>query len=384
MTPALPSSTCNASLLRGFSRAVVPSAAKRLLAGRALAATRHAALGMGVGRRSVKVLRAPNAAQPSRAALAGRRVAPRPRRGATGRQTHRRYSKLSDAQMGRIGGYFLNAGAILGLAGFMMTDVLLLRSLSICSSMCGIAFNVTRSPKQWNAVAWGVVFASTNTVMIIKLLRERAELKFTPDEIKLFHRHFEPFGVSLVTFNKLMRIAEWHDEPEDSCLVPSGEQLRKVLIVHTGSAVARDASGKVKYTYEGEGHGGVIGGTALADPQVQFKAGGYPHDIISKEPIKWVEWPYVARATPPDATISALTSHMLRSLAELKKLTDADKSVESALMASLFVDLIHGLRRARGQAPESSTSSSTDEEAQSDRYSSRVDSVSGRARSVQA
>jgi hypothetical protein len=46
----------------------------------------------------------------------------------------------------------MNIGALKPLTGFMMTDVLLLRTLSIFGSLCRVVYNVTCVPRQWNAV----------------------------------------------------------------------------------------------------------------------------------------------------------------------------------------------------------------------------------------
>ena len=64
------------------------------------------------------------------------------------------------------GRLIMNLGAVSSLSGFMMSDVLYLRGLSVFGSLCGITYNATRQPAQWNGVAWGCVFISTNLYMI--------------------------------------------------------------------------------------------------------------------------------------------------------------------------------------------------------------------------
>ena len=88
------------------------------------------------------------------------------------------------------GAVIMNVGAVSGLAGFMMSDVMYLRLLSICGSLCGVGYNITRTPRQINACLWGGVFISTNLVMIMQLIRERnAELpKFNVEELHLWQR----------------------------------------------------------------------------------------------------------------------------------------------------------------------------------------------------
>lgn len=38
----------------------------------------------------------------------------------------------------------MNLGAVASLSGFCMTDVLNLRLLNICGTLCGMAYNITR------------------------------------------------------------------------------------------------------------------------------------------------------------------------------------------------------------------------------------------------
>ena len=45
------------------------------------------------------------------------------------------------------GKMIMNFGAIASLTGFMMTDVMYLRSLSVVGSACGITYNLTRKYK---------------------------------------------------------------------------------------------------------------------------------------------------------------------------------------------------------------------------------------------
>lgn len=48
-----------------------------------------------------------------------------------------------------------------------------------------MTYNLTRVPKQLNAVAWGSVFAFVNIVQIVRLLLERSEINFTEEEMVL-------------------------------------------------------------------------------------------------------------------------------------------------------------------------------------------------------
>ena len=130
----------------------------------------------------------------------------------------------------------MNLGAVSSLTGFMMTDVMHLRALSVFGSLCGITYNSTRAPPQWNGVAWGCVFISTNLYMMWQLHLERSEIKFSVDELKLYQTHFEQYGVTPVQFHRLMKLATWEKLEPRATLVQAGEKLNRVIYVQRGRA----------------------------------------------------------------------------------------------------------------------------------------------------
>ena len=76
----------------------------------------------------------------------------------------------------------MNLGAVLSLSGFMLTDIMALRLLSMSGSVCGMIYNWTRKPRQWEAVAWGLVFFTVNGINVGRLILERRETKFSQAE----------------------------------------------------------------------------------------------------------------------------------------------------------------------------------------------------------
>lgn len=140
------------------------------------------------------------------------------------------------------GRLIMNLGAVSSLSGFMMSDVLYLRCLSVFGSLCGITYNATRQPAQWNGVAWGCVFISTNLYMIYNLLLERAEIKFSVDELRLYQTHFEAYGVTPGQFHRLMKLANWERLEPGATVVAVGDALDRVIYVHRGRAEVWGAS----------------------------------------------------------------------------------------------------------------------------------------------
>lgn len=235
----------------------------------------------------------------------------------------------------------MNVGAISGLCGFMMSDVLYLRALSICGSLCGVGYNITRSPRQINACLWGGVFISTNLYMIVQLIQERnAEgPKFNIHELHLWQRHFKEYGVDARTFKKMIDASTWKTYARNEEIVAAGLPLDEVLVIHEGEACAYktdyDKEGELQfkqemYRYKGRGRNGcIVGGTALVDPRTT--AGSYPHSVVSEmDETMVVSW----------------------DREELKQMMKANPLVESALIHTMYIDLITGLRRQQGEVFE--------------------------------
>ena len=226
------------------------------------------------------------------------------------------------------GTVIMNVGAISGLCGFMMSDVLHLRVLSICGSLCGVGYNISRTPRQLNACLWGGVFISTNVFMILQLLKERNSdgPQFNLQEMELWTRHFKEYGVNAKAFKNMVKNGQWQTYNKGEEIVTSGKALDQVLIVHEGTACAfRNNGSEEMYKYEGRGRNGcIIGGTALVDPQtVQHP---YPHSVLADV----------------DGTVVVSWDRE-----ELKMLMQHSPTVENAFVHTMYVDLIHGLRRER-------------------------------------
>jgi len=207
-----------------------------------------------------------------------------------------------------------------------MTDVLYLRALSILGSGCGITYNVTRVPKQLNAVAWGCVFISVNLVQIIRLLNDRKIIRFSVEEGALFYKHFEPMGVDPSSFRKLTTVGKWSVFEAGDKIVEEDKALTDVIILVKGSATCQAGeSGEELYSYTETENGSIIGGTALVDPSILGRA--YPNRIVADEKTKVLSFDTVR-----------LEKHLNG---------DGNKACKAAFLEMMYVDLIGSLRRTR-------------------------------------
>jgi hypothetical protein len=220
----------------------------------------------------------------------------------------------------------MNFGAITSLSGFVCTDVLYLRSLSILGSACGIVYNMTRVPKQINAVIWGLVFIGVNLGRIVQLMEERQEIQFSVEEADCYHRLFKPHGVEPYVFKKLLKKAKWRTINPGRHLVRAGKPLNHVHILVKGTAVAYDGKGDQQlYNYSSTDNGCIIGATAVVDPGIIGRE--YPNNIMAEDKVR---------------VLSFETQRLIDFFSQ-----ENGADVEAALLHMMYVDLIQSLRRQR-------------------------------------
>ena len=179
-------------------------------------------------------------------------------------------------------------------------------------------------------MAWGLVFFSVNAVNVVRLILERKEVKFTPEEHKLYKDHFEEFSVPLHEFTKLLAVGEWQTLQDGDVVQSKGEPNYDIIMLNRGTVAAYSENGAStpKYTYtatgtDGGADGSVIGGTALVDQSVLGRP--YPNQLRAVGSIVYIRWD-------------------VKALLELLK---RERLLESAFIHSLYIDLIEGLRRNR-------------------------------------
>jgi hypothetical protein len=220
----------------------------------------------------------------------------------------------------------MNFGAITSLTGFAMSDILYLRSLSIMGSLCGVVYNITRVPKQVNAVAWGFIFIFVNLARTIQLLFERREIQFSVEEAAIFYRLFETHGVEPAVFKRLLEKAEWKTIENGKMIVPDGKPLHKVIILVEGSAVCYEGNTNTRmYTYSAKDNGCIIGATAVVDPSIIGRV--YPNRIVAQGDVRMLSF--------DTKGLIAFFSN------------ESGADVYAALLHMMYVDLIGSLRRHR-------------------------------------
>ena len=218
--------------------------------------------------------------------------------------------------------WLVHVGFALLAASYLVRDMLWLRTIAVCSSMLMITFNlIAYNFPIWGIIAWNVFFISINIYNLVKLIRERANVRFTDDEQWLFDtvfRHLAPHQ-----FRKLCAIAQWQRLDTDAHVVDEGRVVSHMHFLRSGSLTVLSGNTPVATVLPGNFIGEMAyltGELASADVRVAKQA-------------ELVSWP-----------IKTLTA-----------LCEADQAIRVALQGVLASDLVDKLRaqsRARSQLGE--------------------------------
>lgn len=130
---------------------------------------------------------------------------------------------------------FVHLSAAFGLSGFLSPNVLMLRILSVLSSLSALAYNM------WNRLAspcfWNLMFMAINGMRIGQLLVSPSHLTLSADEERLYEYAFLRFGVSPRDFVSLLREADasWHEYAPGQTISNQGEPMPTIWYLVHGS-----------------------------------------------------------------------------------------------------------------------------------------------------
>jgi len=161
---------------------------------------------------------------------------------------------------------FVHASAIMGLSGYLSSNILALRTLAVLSSAFAMCFNLWN--RLFSPVYWNITFMSINLGQIVRLLRKSKDhITMTPEQQNLYELAFSRYGVRLREFLDLLAEtrAEWIDYPAGATVVHEGDEMPLIWYVIEGTIEARrDRSGNDAHELVKPGKGGWCG--ELWDP----------------------------------------------------------------------------------------------------------------------
>lgn len=218
--------------------------------------------------------------------------------------------------------WLVHVGFALLALSYLVRDMLWLRTIAVCSSMLMITFNlIAYKFPIWGIVAWNVFFISINIYNLVKLIRERANIRFTEDEQWLFDTVFPHLAPH--QFRKLSEIADWERLPEGAELATENAPMRAMFFIRDGRLAVLSGGQPIATILPGT----FVGEMAfLTDAEASA-------DVRAAVAVEAVSWP----------------------IDQLKALCGADPAVRVALQGVLASDLVDKLRtqsRAKSQLSE--------------------------------
>jgi CRP-like cAMP-binding protein len=194
-----------------------------------------------------------------------------------------------------------------------------------------------------SANAFGIALGCLIGMAPLLFIQDRKTVFFDDDEMALFHSQFAPYGVSPSQFFALLHHGKWRVAEAGTTIVASGDTLDSVFFIHSGAAhgtatdenghttvvslyTGRDDTDEVAPSLSHMTRGCIIGGSALVDASLSGKK--YPSTVTLTKRTKFMEW----------------------STAELREAMREDKEVEAAVLSTLYLDLVRGIRQQREEA----------------------------------
>lgn len=140
---------------------------------------------------------------------------------------------------------------VLIAASYLVRDMLWLRALAIVASLLGIAFGFFLPEGGTPIIFWNVLFTLINAYRIGVMLREKMDVKFTPEEFALYDVLFRQ-ALSPVDYMRLLRISQWRTAGPGEELVREGEPVLLLMVISEGAVTVHAGGEEVARVNEGK------------------------------------------------------------------------------------------------------------------------------------
>jgi len=116
---------------------------------------------------------------------------------------------------------------------FLVTDILWLRGISVVASVAAILYNYVAPDRPlWLVIGWNVVFVLVNGYQILRLLRERRPIEFSPEEQALYELVFPALEPG--QFKRVLESGRWVDFEPGATLIAEGLEHGDVFLISSG------------------------------------------------------------------------------------------------------------------------------------------------------
>lgn len=214
----------------------------------------------------------------------------------------------------------IHTANVIYLFSYVMRDILWLRILTVIAATCLILYFYFLPEPILTPVYWNSVFIALNVFWITRLLIERRPVQLSEDEQQLCEMVFRL--VSPREMINLLKIGTWQAAAVDDCIAPAGEQLDRLMLIHSGR-VCYVVNGKKTQMF---GPGQFMGSISFVTDETA------PADIVVLEPTRYVSW----------------------KISSLRKYLSKNPELHAAIQATLGIDLSKKLQASwlQGQTPE--------------------------------
>jgi hypothetical protein len=138
-----------------------------------------------------------------------------------------------------VGENLVHVAATIYLAGFLFRDQIMLRALVIVGDFVYTAYYLFAPAEPlWGGAAWSVVFICVNTVMISRIIADRAHFGLSEDELRLFRK------LDTMTpgeFRRFMRMGGWRTAGAPTVLTQENQPVECLYFILDGSATIEKA-----------------------------------------------------------------------------------------------------------------------------------------------
>jgi Popeye-like protein len=167
---------------------------------------------------------------------------------------------------------------VLYLLSYSVKDMLWLRCLTVVAALCLLPYYYLQPVPLTAAIAWNLLFIGINLIQIVILLRERRPVTLTCDQQRLYELAFGTIAPR--EFLKLLEIARWEEASDGQIIVRKGEDIDRMMMIHSGSASIRCNERKVAELRPGQFVG-----------EMSFITGDETcAEVVALEALRYVSW----------------------------------------------------------------------------------------------
>jgi hypothetical protein len=172
----------------------------------------------------------------------------------------------------------IHSANLIYLVSYVMRDILWLRIFTVIAAACLILYFYFLPEPLLTPVYWNILFITLNVYWIARLLLERRPVQLTADEKQLCELVFRL--VSPREMISLLKIGTWETAEANECLIASGSELDKLMLIQSGQACLIVDGVKTQIINPGQ----FMGSISFITDEIA------PADFVALEPMRYLRW----------------------------------------------------------------------------------------------